>query len=174
MTGYSLYLVTMLLGSRVPATIAPPVVQPAHIFAMQAQQFTSHEQRLVDLINKERRNRDLPELKVNPMLVRIAREHSKEMCDMDYFDHVSPNPELRTPKARYLKGLGHTPSWACIAENLFYSSVVDANLAHKCLMESDPHKQNILSDQFSEVGVGVYESPDGKFWVTQMFITQID
>lgn len=172
MTGFSLYLVTLLLGTRAPV-VAPPVIQPPQIIVSHIR-LSGNERRLVNLVNAERRSSGLNELKVNPMLVRIAREHSREMCEKDYFDHISPDPDLRTPKARYLKGLGHTPNWACIAENLFYSSVVDADLGHKCLMESAPHKDNILSDQFNEIGVGVYESPDGRFWVTQMFLTQID
>ena len=174
MTGFSLYLVTLLLGTRVPGAVVAPVTPPAHIVVTQARQLSGDEQRLFNLVNTERAKEDLPELKINPMLVRIAREHSREMFEKDYFDHVSPTDEIRTPKDRYLKGLGHTPAWACIAENLFYSSVVDADLGHKCLMQSTPHRTNILNDQFSEFGVGVYESPDGRFWVTQMFLTQID
>ncbi len=85
-----------------------------------------------------------------------------------------PDPRACTPKARYLKGLGRIPSYACIGENLFYSSIVDPELGNRCLMQSPAAQTNILSTQFDQIGVGVYESPDGRFWVTQMFLTQID
>jgi uncharacterized protein YkwD len=171
MTKLSLYLVTMLLGTHFPSPTAAPVSAPPIIVAQAV--VSADEQRLVDLANTERRSRGLQELRVNMMLVRIAREHSREMCERDYFDHASPTPGLRTPKDRYLNALGRTPDWACIAENIFYSSVTDPDLGHKCLMQSPPHRQNILGTEFDQVGVGVYEAPDGRFWVTQVFLTQI-
>ena len=170
MTKLSLYLVTLLLGSRFPGPAIPPVAPPIAIVAPAS--VSGDEQRLVDLANAERRSRGINELRGNPMLVAIAREHSREMCELDYFDHVSPTPELRTPKDRYLKALGHTPSWAIISENIFYASITSPELGHKCLMNSEPHRENILNSRFEEIGVGVYEAPDGRFWVTQIFLTQ--
>jgi len=171
MTKLSLYLVTLLLGSRFPGPAIPPVAPPTALVIPAP--VSGDEQRLVDLANAERRSRGLNELRVNPMLVQIAREHSREMCERDYFDHASPTPELRTPKDRYLKALGRSPNWAIISENIFYASVISPELGHKCLMDSQPHRENILNTRFEEIGIGVYESPDGKFWVTQMFLTQI-
>jgi len=172
MTKLSLYLVTILLGSRFPGPALPPAAPPPALVVSAS--ITADEQKLVDLANEERRSRGLSELKVNPMLIQVAREHSREMCEMDYFDHVSPTPDLHTPKDRYLKALGHTPSWAIISENIFYASIVSPELGHRLLMKSEPHRENILNSRFEEIGIGVYESPDGKFWVTQMFLTQID
>lgn len=172
MTKLSLYLATLLLGSRFPGPALPPVAPPTAIVVPAP--VSGDELKLVNLANAERRSRGMSDLRVNALLVQIAREHSREMCDLDYFDHMSPTPELRTPKDRYLKGLGHTPSWAIISENIFYASVVDPQLGHKCLMKSEPHRENILNTRFEQIGVGVYESPDGRFWVTQIFLTQID
>ena len=172
MTKLSLYLVTLLLGSNFPGPAVSPVVMPSSIVAQS--QVTFEEQRLVDMANVERSNVGLPPLKTNHMLVQVAREHSKEMFEKNYFDHKSPTPELRTPKDRYLMGLGRIPAWACIGENLFYSSIVDPDLAQKCLMQSPAHAHNILDTRFDQIGVGVYETPDGRFWVTQMFLSQMD
>ena len=171
MTGISLYLATLLLGTHFPGQAVTPLAPPTAI-VMQAQ-LSYHEQRMVDLVNAERRANGLSILKVNPMLVQAAREHSREMCDKGYFDHMSPTFGLRTPMDRYVRTLGRMPTWACLAENLFYSSVTDPDLGHKCLMQSPPHRHNILAGEFNEIGVGIYESPNGKFWVTQMFLSQI-
>jgi len=130
--------------------------------------------RLVDLVNYERRSRGMKELVVNPLLVRVAREHSREMCELNYFDHFSPTPGLRTPKDRYLAALGHRPTWAMIAENLCYCSITDVDRSHHALMNSPAHRENILNPEFEQIGIGVYESPDGKFWITQLFLTQVD
>lgn len=171
MTRLSLYLVTLLLGSHFPGPTLPPSAQPAIVSRVQ---MSYEEQRMVDLANEDRRSAGLPLLRINPMLTQIARQHSREMYELNYFDHHSPNPELETPMARYLNKLGHMPSYACVGENLFYSSVVDPDLGNKCLMESAPHRANMLSKQFDQIGVGVYESSDGRFWVTQMFLKQVD
>lgn len=176
MTKLSLYLVTMLLGTRFPNTAAPPVTSPTVVVsasAVAAAPVSPDEQRLVDLVNRERRSRGLQEVKVSMMLVQVARQHSREMYERDYFDHASPTPGIRMPKDRYLKALGRTPNWACIAENIFYSSQTDPELGHRCLMDSPSHRQNILGADFDQVGIGVYEAPDGRFWITQMFLTQI-
>lgn len=153
-------------GPAVPADPPPAVVASVTL--------TANEQQFVDLVNAERWDRNLRVLSVNPVLVQVAREHSREMYEKNYFDHISPTAELRTPSDRYIKAIGHVPTWACIAENLFYCSVVDVNKGHKCLMASPRHRDNILDSRFEQIGVGVYQSPDGRFWVTELFLTQID
>lgn len=172
MTGVSLCLATLLLGTHVPGRSTASVASPASIVAQV--QLSYDEQRMVDLINAERLANGLSALTVNPVLVRTAREHSREMCEKGYFDHVSPTSGRRTPMERYVRALGHMPTWACVSENLLYSSVADPDLGHKSLMRSAPHRANILTSEFSEVGVGAYKSSDGKFWVTEMFLAQID
>jgi uncharacterized protein YkwD len=129
------------------------------------------EQTFLDMINRERAERGLCRLKLDTLLVGVAREHSREMCDKDYFDHVSPTAGLRTPMERYLKALGRRPAYACVGENLFYCSVVDVDRGHRALMESPGHRANILYPRFRACGVGVYKSPSGQFWVTEMFLT---
>lgn len=172
MTKLSLYLATLLLGSNFSASTMPKSTpKPAVVASAQISVF---EQRYVDLINAERWDSKLGVLSVNPLLVDVARAHSQEMYEKNYFDHASPTPGLRTPMDRYLKSYGSTPTWAYLGENLFYCSVVDVDRGHKCLMESPKHRENILNPRFEQVGVGIYISPDGQFWVTQMFLSQID
>jgi uncharacterized protein YkwD len=164
----SLYLATMLLGSNFAASTAPKTSAEARIGTALV------EQRFVDLANSERVNRGLGTLEVSPLLAEVAREHSKEMWRKDYFDHISPTPELKTPMTRYLKWLGHRPKWARLGENLFYCSIVDTDRGHKCLMGSAAHRENILDGRYEQIGVGAYVAPDGRLWVTQLFLTQKD
>ncbi|NLN77152.1 MAG: hypothetical protein GX139_12720 [Armatimonadetes bacterium] len=172
MAKISLYLVTLLLGNRLPGPVSAPLPQPVPMVI--SAQLNYEEQRLMDLANTERISQGLQPLRVNQTLVRVARAHSREMYEKSYFDHYSPTPGFRTPKDRYLRELGRIPAWACIGENLFYSSVNDPDLGNRCLMDSPAHAQNILGRQFEQIGVGVFEAPDGRFWVTQMFLSQMD
>lgn len=137
-------------------------------------QLTEEEQRFIDLTNSERLLRGMNALKFDPQLVEVAREHSKEMAEKNYFDHISPTPGLRTAVDRYLAVVKRRPTWALVGENLFYCSIVDVNRGHTCLMESKSHRDNILNPRFERMGVGVYKDKDGQFWVTEMFLAIVD
>ena len=138
---------------------------------------TADEQGFVDLINAERSQRGLCTLVVDPLLVRTARAHSREMCARDYFDHHSPTPGLSTPMDRYLstlKDIGvDTPDYLLVGENIYYcsicSDVYNVDYAHRALMNSPGHRANILEPRFVKIGLGVYKNAKGEFWVTQMF-----
>ena len=170
MTKLSLYLATLLLGTNFSASTLPanppvaPYLAPTAVL----------EQQFVDLVNAERQDRKLGLLSTNPLLVQVAREHCREMFEKGYFDHRSPTPGYKTPMDRYIKDLGYTPTWAYLGENLFYCSVVDVDRGHLCLMQSPKHRDNILNPRFRQTGIGAYVDKDGRFWVTQLFLTQID
>jgi uncharacterized protein YkwD len=132
---------------------------------------TAEEGRFLELINRERAARRMPALKPDPVLVEVAREHSREMCEKGYFDHVSPTPGRRTPMDRYLKAMRRRPPHACVGENLFYCSVVDVERGHRAFMNSPGHRANILYSPFRRGGVGIYKNDAGEFWVTEMFLT---
>jgi len=132
---------------------------------------TSDEQRFLELVNQERAQRHLRELTVNPTLIQVARGHSREMADKDYFDHESPTAGYRTPMDRYLKAMPKRPAYACVGENLYYCSVVDIERGHQALMNSPGHRANILFPRFRQAGIGIYKSSRGEFWVTEMFLT---
>lgn len=170
MTKLSLYLATLLLGSNFSAS-TPPSPPPAQYAQVQV---TAAESSFLDMINAERWDRNLGVLSMNPLLVQVAREHSREMYEKRYFDHLSPTPGLKTPMKRYLHDLGYTPAWACLGENLFYCNMVDVERGHECLMKSPKHRENILNPRFEQAGVGVYIAPDGEFYVTQLFLAQVD
>ena len=132
----------------------------------------------IQRVNAERVSRGLNALIVDPLLVKIARGHSQEMCDRNYFDHHSPTSGQVTPMDRYLKGLRdnavETPPYLLVGENIFYCSVFNAtyNVAygHQALMNSPGHRANILDPRFARIGVGTFQDARGEFWVTEMFL----
>jgi uncharacterized protein YkwD len=131
---------------------------------------TEEEKRFFELMNRERVSRGRVGLTVDPLLVEVSREHSREMCEEGYFDHISPVPGHRTPMDRYLSALRHRPASACVGENIFYCEVIDVPLGHRAFMNSPSHRDNILYAPFRRAGVGVYKSGTGAFWVTEMFL----
>ena len=137
---------------------------------------------LVAAINNERTQRGLAPLTEDPLLNVTARIHSREMCSLSYFDHHSPTTGRRTPMDRYLTSLRawgkDKPESALVGENIFYASTTDsvynASYAHISLMNSPGHRANILEPRFTSVGVGLYRDSQNRFWVTEMFLRDIE
>ena len=137
---------------------------------------------LISAINNERTQRGLEALTEDPLLNVTARAHSREMCSLGYFDHHSPTAGRQTPLDRYLAGLRawgeNKPEAALIGENIFYASATDSvyNIAyaHTSLMNSPGHRANILEPRFTKIGVGLYRDSQGRFWVTEMFLRDLE
>jgi uncharacterized protein YkwD len=173
MTKLSLFfglLATVSNFTSTTVTTRPPAMMSDSGAVMMTQQ----ELQFVELVNGERAGRGLPQLTVDPLLIKVARDHSREMSDKRYFSHISPTAGIRGPMDRYLAGAKRRPSWALIGENLFYCSIVDVERGHVALMNSPGHRANILEGRFERIGVGAYTDTDGEFYVTEMFLSKAD
>jgi len=122
------------------------------------------ERQLYDLVNEERGKVGLAILAWDDRLVPVARAHSVEMFKLKYFSHESPN--AGTPFDR-LKAAGISYSRA--GENLAYAQSVV--VAHRALMDSAGHRENILRPEFTRIGIGVINAGAYGRMVTQLFIT---
>lgn len=158
------------VASSDPAAAHPDTQNPAGLNPQEAE--------FVDLINHERTSRGLNALTVDPLLVQVARGHSAEMCQLNYFDHHSPTPGIVTPMDRYMKALKDasqpTPDYVLVGENIYYCSILNDHynvaFGHQSLMNSPGHRANILEPRFVKVGVGTYRDAKGEFWVTETFL----
>jgi len=124
---------------------------------------SADEQQMVNLVNKERTAKGLEPLKVDMQLVKLARMKSQDMIDNDYFSHTSPT--YGSP-FDMMKNNGVT--YKAAGENLAGASSVTT--AHNNLMNSDGHRKNILSSNYTHIGIGIVNGgPYGKMY-TQLFI----
>jgi uncharacterized membrane protein required for colicin V production len=122
------------------------------------------ERQMFDLVNEERTSAGLAALAWDERLVPVGRAHSEEMFKLKYFSHTSP--VAGSPFDR-LKAAGITYTRA--GENLAYAQSV--TIAHRGLMESQGHRENILRPEFTRIGIGVISAgPYGRMF-TQMFVT---
>ena len=83
---------------------------------------------------------------------------------LKYFGHESP--VAGSPFDR-LKAAGIT--YARAGENLAYAQSVA--VAHRALMDSPGHRENILRPEFTRIGIGVISAGAYGRMVTQLFIT---
>jgi hypothetical protein len=127
-----------------------------------AQQYDDQaEQQLVQMLNLERARAGLPGLKVDDRLTEAARAHSVLMAKTKQLSHQFPG-EPPLPKRLAATNLRFNRD----AENVAYDFSVQET--HEGLMQSPPHRANILSPKYNTVGIGVFRSGN-VFWVTQDF-----
>ncbi len=103
----------------------------------------------VNLMNKERAERDLPALIRNDVLADAAQAKLVDMEKKRYFAHTSP--EKRTPWS-FIEVAGYDYRFA--GENLAIH-FKNPESEHSAWMRSEKHCQNILDPRFREVGIAV-------------------
>ncbi|MCG8485561.1 MAG: CAP domain-containing protein, partial [Clostridia bacterium] len=123
------------------------------------------EQEVVRLVNVERINADLEPLNHNVDLSSVARTKSQDMVDNSYFSHTSPT--YGSP-FDMMKSFGINYSYA--GENIAMGQATPEAVV-KSWMNSDGHKRNILSANFTDLGVGLAKNNNGTPYWTQMFIS---
>lgn len=120
------------------------------------------ETKMLLLINEERRAAGLSQLRADPELAVVAREHSRDMFARSYFSHLSP--EGFTPSDRIRKA---KVRFVTAGENLALAPTL--SLAHKGLMNSPGHRANILHKSYGRVGIGILDGGAYGLMVTQNF-----
>lgn len=130
--------------------------------------FDNAEIEVFNLVNREREKKNLPVLKWNSDLARLARTYSQKMADVNFFSHFDTDGAGVAERARAMS----IKNWRKIGENLF-ESIGSRNftpVAIQMWMKSADHRRNILDDQFTTSGIGIAQSRDGKIYITQVFI----
>ncbi len=122
------------------------------------------EKQVLTLVNQERGKQGLAPLKHNWQLSRVARYKSEDMRDKNYFSHTSPT--YGSP-FDMIKNFGIR--YMAAGENIAYGQPTAASVMSSW-MNSPGHRANILSKNFTEIGVGVAKSKNGTIYWTQQFI----
>ncbi|ASW42350.1 CAP domain-containing protein [Clostridium isatidis] len=126
------------------------------------------EQAIFARVNQERAAAGLPALSYNNTMEHYARIKSQDMGDRGYFNHTNPEGQLITAQMQ-----ADGVSYRAWGENIAYISGMSGNsqLATKFMdnwMNSSGHRANILSKNFTSIGVGVYKIGN-TYYATQEF-----
>ena len=108
------------------------------------------------LLNVQRAAHDLPALTEVPTLDRAAGAYAADMVARRFFDHVSPGGGTMMDRMKASGWLSAPGGWSA-GENIAWgsgdlgtpASIVDG------WMHSAPHRANILSGSFAEIGIGI-------------------
>ncbi len=129
------------------------------------------ERAVFQLTNTIRQRKGLPPLAWGKSLGEVARAHSADMLARQYFSHSSPDG--RSPHERLQSG--HS-GLSMSGENIWSGSGHDSGNARQVArlivdswLASPGHRQNLLSPDFTEVGVGV-AARGREIRATQVFV----
>ena len=122
---------------------------------------SSFAQQVLTLVNRERAANGLSALRLDDTLSRYAAVKSQDMHDTGYFSHISPT--YGSP-FDMMKSFGITYNYAGENIAMGYSTPEAVMTAW---MNSAGHRANILSENFTTLGVGYVA--DGGYW-TQWFL----
>jgi uncharacterized protein YkwD len=112
---------------------------------------TAAEEKMLQDVNTERTSRGITSVEMDTSLQQLARNYAQEMLSKGYFSHYTPDglsPFDRMNNAHI--------SFTYAGENLAFSANED--LAMQGLMNSQGHRENILSKNYHKIGIGVIDA----------------
>lgn len=133
-------------------------------------ELTVRERGLLDAMNREREAAGIAPLRLDVMLIDIARERSRDMVDNSYFAHFGPNGESTFA----LVGASGR-RFSAVGENLARVRGDEGDsvrFAITNLMASAPHRRNILKERYTLVGVGTVRNAIGLTVFTTVFAAE--
>ena len=133
-----------------------------------AQLLAQLERQAFDILNQRRAEKGLPAIKWSEDMAKVARVHSLEMAQFNYFSHAGRDGKMVNDRADLL-GFSN---WQALGENIAFSRGYEkpAELACEGWMKSPAHRDNILNTRWKEAGIGVAQAADGSFYFTEVFI----
>ena len=160
---YPLILCALCLSVRLTAQQTPvlPVMEAADSAASVAAERIARE--VAALTNAQRAAVGIPPLKLQKNLLVSARWLARDMAEKNYFSHTDKQGrdiDPRLPACGYRRYHG-------IGENIAAGQENPADAMTEW-MKSPGHRENILSRDYNEIGVGYCFSTDSKFqryWV---------
>ena len=111
---------------------------------------------LLCFMNAMRANEGLPALTENQQLEDASVKHSQDMVDRKFFAHDTPDG---VDVVARLRAIGYVPSagdWV-VGENLAWGSgaLATPRAIVQAWMDSPAHRENLLSPDYREVGLGI-------------------
>lgn len=143
--------------------IAPTSTESVETQSVAQTILSEDETAFFNAINDLRTKNNLQSLQIDDATENVARLKAQDIVDENYFSHTSPN--YGTP-FEMLSTNGVTYKTA--SENIAGNSTLEG--AINSWMNSESHKNNILSNNFNYTGVAIVNSPQYGKVLVQMFI----
>lgn len=116
-----------------------------------------YESTLIGLINEARQAQGLHPLSQQSQLTAAARVHSNDMACNEFISHTGSDGSRPADR---VAAQGYSYSW--IGENILAGSS-DPQTAFNWWMNSEPHRNNILHSNYTEIGLGYSYLADSRY-----------
>lgn len=134
-----------------------------------AMNIDSLERQAFVLVNKKREESGLRDLEWSDQLESVARLHSDNMAEYQFFSHKGLDSKYVSDRA----DAAHVGAWRSIGENIAfmrgYSDPV--KMAVDLWLDSPTHRRNMMDPNWRESAIGVGVATDGSIYFTQVFLT---
>lgn len=154
------------VGDVVIMRITMPEVAPVTVVPLLSADLSYDpqvEDELLALVNRDRQARGIAPLVRDARLEAVARAHSADMWNRDFFSHTNPDGLSVFDRLRLA---GITVSAA--GENL--AKTASTVRAHELMMDSELHRSILLNPRFTRVGIGVVrDATSNLVMFTQVF-----
>nr|WP_275983461.1 CAP domain-containing protein [Paenibacillus hamazuiensis] len=135
----------------VPGTAAQPSAPgTGNSAAPSSSSQSAYADQVVALVNQERANAGVKPLVVDQALAAMALDKAKDMYNNHYFDHTSP-----TYGSPFDMMNSYGISYTYAGENIAMGQKTPQEVMN-AWMNSPGHKQNILSPNYTKIGVAYY------------------
>jgi uncharacterized protein YkwD len=133
---------------------------------------SSIEQKMFAMVNRERANAGVSELKWSDKLKQSARKHTEKLAEHRMLSHqFSDEPNVQARMAA--TGFHFSASAENVASTSGRSIADAAEEMHQGLMSSPGHRANILNPKYTAVGIGVVRKGNS-YYATQNFARATD
>lgn len=151
-------VVTCAIGAVLFCLLAVPVANSASSRA-RVTSVSALDSQVLREVNRVRAQHGLKGLARSSSLARAAANHSRSMATDGYFAHESSDGSVFWRRIKLFYSASGHRYWA-VGENLVWASPdLTARQAVKMWMNSPPHRANLLSGKWREIGLSaVYSS----------------
>jgi uncharacterized protein YkwD len=128
------------------------------------------ERRAFELVNRQRTAIGLEALAWSDEAAKIARLHSENMANYNFFSHTGIDGSMVNDRA---DSLG-VKKWRAIGENIAYNQGFEnpVEFAVERWMQSPKHRDNLLNSRWKESGIGIAVTADGTCYFTEVFLAR--
>ena len=121
-----------------------------------------------ELINQQRSKSNLQPLAWSDDAAKIARLHSENMANYNFFSHTGLDGLLVNDRADFFG----VKKWQAIGENIAYNQGFEnpVEFAVERWMQSPKHRDNLLNSRWKESGIGIAVTASGTYYFTEVFL----
>jgi len=133
------------------------IEQPAMYVDMAAPGAHLDEQVAASMISQYRANNGLGAVAIDPELMRLAETQSQAMAAKNKLDH-----DVRAPLQKRLAGAGYPATLAVENVSAGYHTMAEAFSGWR---DSPPHRENMLKNGVTKMGIAASYAPNTKYKV---------